>query len=79
MGLTKMRLWDYMVMTLIGITSWVVIYVYAGTMIRKIKNFEDIISYDIAGALVLLGIFPILIKKTLGYMQSKKLGKGNKA
>lgn len=73
MGLTKMRLWDYTLMTVTGITSWVVIYVYAGTMLRRIRSFDDIISYEMATALILLGIFPIAVKKLLSFIQKKKI------
>ena len=73
MGLTKMRLWNYTLITLAGIATWVIIYVYAGTMLRRIRSFEDIVSYEMAIAMILLGTFPIIMKKILSYIERRKI------
>ncbi len=72
MGLTQMKLLKYVLITIIGALSWVVIYVYAGTTLRTIKSLEDIISTEVFMALILLGLFPLLMKKIIPLISEKK-------
>lgn len=72
MGLTRMKLVQYATITSIGIIFWVCIYVYAGTTLRKIKEIGDIISWDVVVALILLGMFPWIMKRVMPMISAKK-------
>lgn len=71
MGLTRMKLLQYLVVTLIGITSWILIYVYAGTTLRNIRAIEDIISFEVFAALMLLGCFPLVMRRVIPAITAK--------
>lgn len=64
-SLTKIRLKEFIWTTSLGIIPGSIVYVYAGKHIGKINSLSDVFSFDLVVAflaLILLGIFPMLIK-----------------
>lgn len=72
-GLSKIRLWTYTWVSWIGMLPGTIIYVNAGTQLSQLEKPGDILSMKLLLSLLLLGIFPLLAKKTI---QLIKRGKG---
>jgi len=68
MGLTKMPARTYFWVSQLGMFAGTVVYVYAGTQLGQFK-----ISAGLIGAFVLLGIFPLVAKKTLDALKARKV------
>jgi pyruvate/2-oxoglutarate dehydrogenase complex dihydrolipoamide dehydrogenase (E3) component/uncharacterized membrane protein YdjX (TVP38/TMEM64 family) len=71
MGLTPIRTWTYYWVSQIGMLAGTVVYVYAGTQLGEFR-----ISAGLVGAFVLLGLFPLIAKKTLDAMKARKVYAG---
>ena len=79
MGLTPMRLGTYFIVSQIGMLPGTIVYVNAGTQLAKIDSVGAILSPALIASFVLLGIFPLISKKIIDVMKSRKvLGKFNK-
>ncbi len=78
MGLTKMRVFTYMWVSQLGMLPGTFVYVNAGSQLSSLKSASGILSPEVLGSFVLLGIFPLIAKKFLGYLKAKKVYKGFK-
>lgn len=67
MGITKLSLVKFYIVSQIAMLPATIIYVNAGKQLASIDSLSGILSPNIIFAFVLLGIFPILIKKTIEY------------
>jgi pyruvate/2-oxoglutarate dehydrogenase complex dihydrolipoamide dehydrogenase (E3) component/uncharacterized membrane protein YdjX (TVP38/TMEM64 family) len=73
MGLTKMKTWTFFWVSQIGMLAGTVAYVNAGTEIAKIDSLRSILSPGLIGSFVLLGLFPLLMKKVLDLLKKRKV------
>ena len=73
MGLTPMKTLQFFFVSQIGMLAGTVVYVNAGTQLAQIESLKGILSPDLLLSFVLLGIFPILAKKLLGFYKSRKV------
>jgi uncharacterized membrane protein YdjX (TVP38/TMEM64 family) len=64
MGLTRLPPRTFFWVSQLGMLPGTVIFVNAGTQLAQIENAGDILSPEVAGSLALLGIFPLVAKKT---------------
>jgi uncharacterized membrane protein YdjX (TVP38/TMEM64 family) len=64
-GLTRMRLAPYAALTPIGLLPAMSIYVNAGTQLSTIESAGDILSPGLIVALLLLSLFPLIIRAAL--------------
>jgi pyruvate/2-oxoglutarate dehydrogenase complex dihydrolipoamide dehydrogenase (E3) component/uncharacterized membrane protein YdjX (TVP38/TMEM64 family) len=71
MGLTPIRTWIYYWVSQLGMFAGTVVYVYAGTQLGEFR-----ISAGLIGAFVLLGLFPLIAKKTLDALKARKVYAG---
>ncbi len=71
MGLTKMPLRTFYFVSQIGMLPGTMVYVNAGRELAKIESLRDIASPSLVFSFVLLSIFPILIRKTLTFLQKR--------
>jgi uncharacterized membrane protein YdjX (TVP38/TMEM64 family) len=62
MGLTPMRVWTFVWVTLVGMLPGTFAYVNAGGALRDIQKPSDILSPDVVLALALLGLLPLLLR-----------------
>jgi uncharacterized membrane protein YdjX (TVP38/TMEM64 family) len=62
LGLSPVRWQVFLFYSWIGMMPATSLFVYAGTNLTKIKSISDILSLELLGSLVLLGIFPWLVK-----------------
>ncbi len=72
MGLTPIRFWTYYWVSQIAMLPGTAIYVNAGTQISEIESSKDIVSPALILSFVLLGLFPLAIKKVIGFINRKK-------
>ncbi len=72
MGLTPLRTWTYYWATQLGTLPATLIYVNAGTQLAQLNAPSDILSLELLGAFVLLGIFPLLAKKIIDRVRAAR-------
>ncbi|HEX2198441.1 MAG TPA: TVP38/TMEM64 family protein, partial [Burkholderiales bacterium] len=65
MGLTKIRARTFYWVSQLGMLPATVVFVNAGTQLARVESLQGILSLQLVGAFVLLGIFPLLAKKAL--------------
>lgn len=72
MGLTPIRTGVFAIVSQIGMLPVTVIFVNAGIQIAKISRAEDILSLELLVSLILIGVFPLIAKKTVELIRSRK-------
>ena len=77
MGLTKMKAWTYYWVSQLGMFLATAVYVNAGTQLAQVERLGDVVSADLLGALVLLGIVPIVAKLILGFLKKRRAYRGH--
>lgn len=65
MGLTPMRLFTFYWVSQLGMLPGTIVYVNAGAQLGRIESLGDVLSPALLGSFVLLGIFPLLVKKVM--------------
>ncbi|MDM8542362.1 FAD-dependent oxidoreductase [Desulfococcaceae bacterium HSG9] len=73
MGLTPIRTVTYYIVSQIGMLAGTFVYVNAGTQLGKIDSLKGILSPGLLFSFALLGIFPIAAKKSIAFMQARKV------
>ena len=73
MGLTKMKVATFYIVSQLGMLAGTIVYVYAGTQLAQIDSLGSIVSPGLLVALVLLGIFPLLAKKVVDFIKARKV------
>ena len=68
MGLTSMPTRTYMWVSQVGMLAGTIVYVYAGTQLGQFK-----VSPGLVAAFVILGLFPLVAKKTLDAIKARKV------
>lgn len=72
MGLTKMPLFTFYWVSQLGMLAGTAVFVNAGKELAKIESLSGILSPGLIGSFVILGIFPLLIKKMMTFIQRNK-------
>ena len=72
MGLTTIRVLTFFLVSQVGMLAGTIVYVNAGTQIAKIEQLKDILSPELILSFALLGIFPLLAKKTVDYLKKRR-------
>ena len=62
MGLTDMRLSTFMAASLLGMIANTFVWVNAGTMLAKMDSLDDVLSWEMALALALIGVLPLALR-----------------
>lgn len=78
MGLTPIKTITYFFVSQIGMLAGTAVYVNAGKQLSEIDSLSGILSPSLILSFSLLGIFPIIAKKTVEYFKAKKIYKGFK-
>ena len=79
MGLTPMRTLTFAWVSQLGMLPGTIVYVNAGTQLGRIESLQGILSPTLIGSFVLLGIFPLLAKWTVGAVQRRRKSRGSDA
>ncbi len=67
MGLTKMKLFTFYWVSQIGMLAGTMVYINAGKELGKIESLGGILSPGLIISFVILGLFPITVKKLLAF------------
>ena len=73
MGLTKMRVSVFYIVSQLGMLAGTAVYVNAGTQLSKITSLQGILSPALLGSFVLLGVFPLLARKVIEAIKKRKV------
>ena len=75
MALTNMRLTTFYWVSQLGMLPGTAVYINAGKQLGEISSVGDILSFDLIISFVILGVFPLAVKKIMNYIR-EKTGKG---
>ncbi|RJP94106.1 MAG: pyridine nucleotide-disulfide oxidoreductase [Desulfobacteraceae bacterium] len=73
MGLTPIRVGVFYIVSQIGMLAGTAVYVNAGTQLAKIDSLSGILSPGLIFSFALLGVFPLIAKKSIAVFQAGKL------
>ncbi len=76
MGLTKIKTWTYYWVSQVGMLLATAVYVNAGTQLAEVESLGDVLSADLLGALVLLGLVPLIAKLILNLLKKRRAYQG---
>lgn len=76
MALTPMRLGTYYWISQVGMFPATIVYVNAGKELGKINSLSGLLSPSLLISFALLGMFPLVVRKGLGWYQNKRRGNG---
>jgi uncharacterized membrane protein YdjX (TVP38/TMEM64 family) len=71
MGLTRMRIITYFWVSQLGMLAGTIVFVNAGKELAKIDSLEGILSPGLIISFVILGLFPITVKKIMELYRKK--------
>jgi len=69
MGLSRLTLWQFYWVSQTGMLAGTVVFVFAGTQLARVSSVSDVLSPSLIAALSLLGLFPLIARKSLSWMQ----------
>ncbi len=72
MGLTKMPLKTFYWVSQAGMLAGTIVYVNAGKELARIDSLSGILTPGLIFSFVLLGVFPLLTKKIMGFYKKRK-------
>ena len=72
MGLTPIRAITFYWVSQLGMLPGTLVYVNAGSELGKLETLGDILSPSLIGSFVLLGVFPLLVKKLVSVIQNRR-------
>jgi pyruvate/2-oxoglutarate dehydrogenase complex dihydrolipoamide dehydrogenase (E3) component/uncharacterized membrane protein YdjX (TVP38/TMEM64 family) len=73
MGLTPIRAWTFYWVSQVAMFPATVLYVNAGTQLARLESLRGILSWQLIGAFVLLGIFPLAAKKAVDFVSARRV------
>lgn len=72
MGLTPMRTLTFAFVSQVGMLPGTIVFVNAGTQLARIESLQGILSPVLIGSFVLLGVFPLIAKRAVGFVKSRR-------
>ncbi len=74
MGLTRIDVLRFYLVSQIGMLAGTVVFVFAGTQLARIRTLGDVLSPGLLIALTLLGVFPLIAKKLIALFAQRRAG-----
>lgn len=72
MGLTPIRTRTFYWVGQLGMLPGTLVYVNAGTQLGQVESLSGVLSPGLIGSFVLLGLFPLIARKTLDFLAARK-------
>ena len=72
MGLTPMKAWRFYLVSQIGMLPGTIVYVNAGSQLGSLESLTGILSPGLILSFVLIGVFPLVAKKMVGYIKARR-------
>jgi uncharacterized membrane protein YdjX (TVP38/TMEM64 family) len=69
MGLTAINTWTFYWVSQVGMLAGTFVYVFAGTQLAAVESVGDVLSPGLIAALTLLGLFPLLARKSMDWLR----------
>jgi pyruvate/2-oxoglutarate dehydrogenase complex dihydrolipoamide dehydrogenase (E3) component/uncharacterized membrane protein YdjX (TVP38/TMEM64 family) len=73
MGLTKLPVRTFYWVSQVGMLAATLVFVNAGTQLASLKSLSGILSPRIVGSFVLLGVFPLLARWSVGRVKARRV------
>ena len=73
MGLTPIRVITFYLVSQLGMFAGTIVFVNAGTQIARIETLSGILSPGLIASFTLLGLFPLIARKLVGYIKARKV------
>jgi pyruvate/2-oxoglutarate dehydrogenase complex dihydrolipoamide dehydrogenase (E3) component/uncharacterized membrane protein YdjX (TVP38/TMEM64 family) len=73
MGLTRIPVWKFALVSQIGMLPATFVYVNAGTQLAHIRTLGDILSPELIGSLLLLSLFPLIAKLAADALRRRRV------
>jgi pyruvate/2-oxoglutarate dehydrogenase complex dihydrolipoamide dehydrogenase (E3) component/uncharacterized membrane protein YdjX (TVP38/TMEM64 family) len=73
MGLTHMKVWTFYAVSQLGMLAGTAVFVNAGTQLARIDSLKGILSPGLLGSFVLLGLFPLLARRGVAWLQRRQV------
>ena len=74
MGLTPIGTWRFYWVSQVGMLPGTFVFVFAGTQLASVSSLGDVLSPGLIVALSLLGLFPLIARKVLGWLTRRRAG-----
>ena len=68
MGLTRVSAWQFYWVSQVGMLAGTFVFVFAGTQLAAVSSLSDVLSPGLIAALSLLGLFPLIARKSMGWL-----------
>lgn len=78
MGLTPIRVVQFFVVSQLGMLPGTFVYVNAGTQLAQLESVSGILSPELLFSFALLGIFPWLARRIVGFLKARQVLAGYK-
>jgi len=72
MGLTRLRVLTFYLVSQIGMLPGTLVYVNAGTQLGQIETTADILSPGLIGSFILLGLFPLAARRLMAAVNRRR-------
>ena len=79
MGLTPIRVFKFYVVSQVGMLPGTIVYVFAGTQLAQIESLKGILSPGLIAAFSIIGLFPLVAKKGVSMVNTRRTLKKFKA
>lgn len=76
MALTPIRTWTFYWISQVGMLAGTIVYVNAGTQLAGITTTGDLLSFNLIGAFVLLGLFPWIARAIVNRIHALRVYSG---
>ena len=76
MGLTPIRTRTFYWVSQVGMLAGTLVYVNAGTQLARLDSLSGILSPGLLASFALLGVFPLLAKRLVAWVQARKVYAG---
>ena len=75
MGLTPIRTLQFFFVSQLGMFPGTIVYVNAGTQLAQLDSLAGILSLPLILSFVLLGVFPLIAKKAMQFLNKRRARK----
>lgn len=72
MGLTRIPAWQFYWVSQVGMLPGTFVFVFAGTQLASVESLSDVLSPGLIAALTLLGLFPLIARKSLAWLSARR-------
>jgi len=79
MGVTRISTWQFYWVSQTGMFAGTIFFVFAGTQLAQVSSIGDVLSPPLIVALTLLGLFPLIARKSVQWLTELRRTKAEQA